>query len=71
MLYRNDNGSFTDVSIASGIAAPDGNYALGAVATDVDRDGWPDLYVALERRTKPVSAGNRLCRLGDSVPRFR
>jgi hypothetical protein len=48
-LYRNDGGSFTDVSVASGIAAPGGNYALGAIATDVDHDGWPDLYVACDQ----------------------
>lgn len=49
ILYRNDGGSFVDVSAASGIAEPDGNYALGAIATDVDRDGWPDLYVACDQ----------------------
>jgi enediyne biosynthesis protein E4 len=48
-LYRNDGGSFTDVSVASGVAGPDRNYALGALATDVDRDGWPDLYVACDQ----------------------
>jgi hypothetical protein len=49
MLLRNDGGSFTDVSSASGIAAPHGHYSLGAIATDVDRDGWPDLYVACDQ----------------------
>ena len=49
MLYRNDAGTFVDVSAESGIAGPDSNYALGAVATDVDRDGWPDLYVACDQ----------------------
>jgi hypothetical protein len=49
MLYRNDGGSFTDVSAESGVVAPDRNYGLGAVATDVDRDGWPDVYVACDQ----------------------
>jgi enediyne biosynthesis protein E4 len=49
MLYRNDGGTFVDVSAVSGIAGPDSNYALGAVATDVDRDGWTDLYVACDQ----------------------
>jgi enediyne biosynthesis protein E4 len=49
MLYRNDRGSFTDVSETSGITKPDGHYSLGALATDVDRDGWPDLYVACDQ----------------------
>lgn len=50
VLYRNDgNLRFTDVSQVTGIAAPDRNYSLGAVATDVNRDGWPDLYVACDQ----------------------
>jgi enediyne biosynthesis protein E4 len=49
ILYRNDDGKFTDVSVESGIEAPDNNYGLGALATDVDHDGWPDLYVACDQ----------------------
>ncbi len=45
-LYRNNGeGTFTDVSAASGI----GKYAgktFGAVATDINNDGWLDLFVA-------------------------
>jgi hypothetical protein len=49
ILYRNDAGKFVDVSNSSGIGVPEGHYALGALATDVDRDGWPDLYVACDQ----------------------
>lgn len=49
VLYRNDGGSFTDVSVNSGIAAPDRNYSLGALATDANGDGYPDLYVACDQ----------------------
>ena len=49
MLYRNDGGKFVDVSASSGIAAPHGHYSLGALAADVDNDGWPDLYVACDQ----------------------
>jgi hypothetical protein len=45
-LFRNDgNGAFTDVSRASGIASVEGK-AFGAVATDINNDGWLDLFVA-------------------------
>ena len=47
LLYRNNgDGTFTDVSIFSGIGAPQKTYALGVLAADLDGDGWPDLYVA-------------------------
>lgn len=49
-LYRNDGrGRFTDVSMASRIAEPDQNYALTPIVTDVDDDGWPDIYVACDQ----------------------
>lgn len=45
-LFRNrGDGSFEDVSVASGIGALRGS-GLGAVAADLDRDGMPDIYVA-------------------------
>ncbi len=44
-LYHNTgNGHFTDVTISSGVAQAFGP-ALGAIAADVNRDGWPDLFV--------------------------
>ena len=49
-LFHNEGGGrFRDVSVPSGIRAVDGlHYGLGAVASDVDGDGWPDLYVACD-----------------------
>jgi hypothetical protein len=45
-LYRNNgNGTFTDVAVESGIAASPGK-SFGVVATDVNNDGWIDLFVA-------------------------
>ncbi len=48
-LYRNNgDGTFTDVSKESGIAAIKGSYGLTAVSFDVDEDGWPDILVACD-----------------------
>ena len=44
-LYRNGgDGTFTDVSEAAGITIE--GYGLGLAVADVNRDGWPDVYVA-------------------------
>ncbi|MBU6366293.1 MAG: VCBS repeat-containing protein, partial [Gemmatimonadetes bacterium] len=45
-LYRNDGGRFADVSEAAGIHGPEMAFGLGVGVGDVNRDGWPDLYVA-------------------------
>jgi hypothetical protein len=48
-LYKNNgDGTFTDVSKESGIAAIKGSYGLTAVTFDIDEDGWPDLFVACD-----------------------
>jgi enediyne biosynthesis protein E4 len=44
-LFRNDNGHFIDVSAQSGIAGGGNNFGLGIVASDINNDGWPDLYM--------------------------
>lgn len=44
-LYRNDNGTFVDVSEAAGIDGSNINFGLGAAVGDVNGDGWPDIYV--------------------------
>jgi hypothetical protein len=45
-LYRNDGGRFVDVSQPAGIYAPEIAFGLGVAVGDLDRDGWPDLYVS-------------------------
>ncbi|MGQ0641521.1 MAG: VCBS repeat-containing protein [Gemmatimonadaceae bacterium] len=45
-LYRNDGDRFTDVSARAGIHGSEIGFGLGVVVSDVNRDGWPDIYVA-------------------------
>ncbi|HEY0795238.1 MAG TPA: CRTAC1 family protein [Acidisarcina sp.] len=48
-LYRNNgDGTFTDVSKESGVAAMIGSHGLTTVCVDVDEDGWPDIFVACD-----------------------
>jgi hypothetical protein len=49
LLFRNKgDGHFEDVSKTAGIANPIGK-GLGVVFTDVNDDGWPDIYVANDK----------------------
>jgi enediyne biosynthesis protein E4 len=45
LFHNNGDGTFTDVSAATGISSSLGK-AWGAVATDINNDGWMDLFVA-------------------------
>ena len=46
VLYRNNgDGTFADVSARSGASDPDG-YGFGVLFSDLNDDGWPDLFVA-------------------------
>jgi hypothetical protein len=59
LLYRNNgNGTFTDVSKESGVAAMRGSYGLTAAAYDVDEDGWPDILVACDSTPSMVLMNN-------------
>ncbi len=45
-LYRNDGNRFVDVSAAAKIYGGVEGFGLGVVASDVNLDGCPDLYIA-------------------------
>jgi enediyne biosynthesis protein E4 len=45
LFHNNGDGTFTDVSQRSGIARSPGK-SFGVVVTDVNNDGWMDLFVA-------------------------
>lgn len=44
-LLRNDNGHFTDVSREAGIIQNPIGFGLSATVSDINMDGWPDIYV--------------------------
>jgi hypothetical protein len=59
-LYRNNgNGTFTDVSVQSGVAAQRGSYGMTVVAADLDEDGWPDIYVACDSTPSLLFMNNK------------
>jgi hypothetical protein len=60
VLYRNrGDGTFADVSRASGIASAKGTYGLGVSTLDFDRDGWVDLYVANDSTASALYRNNK------------
>ena len=48
LFHNNGNGTFTDVSKESGIGAQAAK-AWGAVAADINNDGWMDLFVSNDK----------------------
>jgi enediyne biosynthesis protein E4 len=45
-LFHNEHGHFVDVSARAGVSDRAGAFGLGVVASDLNLDGCPDLYVA-------------------------
>ncbi len=45
LLLRNDGGRFIDITQQAGIYGGAMSYGLSAIATDLNGDGWPDIYV--------------------------
>lgn len=46
MLLRNDNGKFVDVSEEAGIYGSLIGFGLGVMISDLNQDGYPDIYVS-------------------------
>ncbi len=44
-LYQNDNGRYKDISIKAGIFQGAIGYGLGIATSDVNNDGYPDIYI--------------------------
>jgi len=45
-LLRNDDGVFTDVSEEAGIYGSEIGFGLGVSVSDLDQDGWLDLFIS-------------------------
>ncbi len=58
LYHNNGDGTFTDVSRAANIVQPR-SKSLGVVATDINEDGWPDLYVTCDLEPKLLFVNNR------------
>ena len=60
LLYRNNgDGTFTDISAASRVAAVTARYPMTAAAADLDEDGWTDIYVAADSTAAILYRNNR------------
>ena len=58
-LYRNNgDGTFTDVTRPAGIVDP-GRYGFGVLFSDLDDDGWPDIFVANDSVPNLLFRNNR------------
>jgi len=45
LYHNNHNGTFTDVSVKSGVGIPE-SKGMGVVLADFNGDGWPDIAIA-------------------------
>jgi len=45
-LYQNNNGKFVDISEKAGIINNVISFGLGVAISDLNQDGWPDIYVS-------------------------
>lgn len=51
-LLRNDGGKFTDISAQASIKGNPISFGLGVAVSDVNNDGWPDIYVSNDYRER-------------------
>ncbi|PID91543.1 MAG: hypothetical protein CSA96_07845 [Bacteroidetes bacterium] len=45
-LYRNEGDHFVDATVEAGIYSSKIGFGLGVSVADINRDGWPDIYVS-------------------------
>lgn len=44
-LFENLNGKFIEITEKAGISSSSLSYGLGLAISDINRDGWPDIYI--------------------------
>jgi enediyne biosynthesis protein E4 len=59
LFHNKGDGTFEDVSEASGIATVTNRYPMTAAAADLDGDGWTDIYVACDSTPAIFYRNNR------------
>lgn len=58
LFHNNGDGTFTDVSEKAGFWKTPGTYGLGVLVSDLDNDGWPDIYVANDSTSSTLYKNN-------------
>jgi hypothetical protein len=58
LYHNNGDGTFTDVSLRSGVGKKPGN-GLGIVTFDYDNDGWQDIFIANDSMANFLFHNNR------------
>ncbi len=60
LLYHNQgDGTFKDVSEASGVSRVQNRYSMTATTLDFNSDGWTDIYVACDSTASTLYRNNR------------
>src|SRR5215510_5176171 len=59
LFHNNGDGTFTEVSKKAGVSDLDGRFGMSALWTDLDGDGWMDLYVANDSGPNFLYKNNR------------
>ncbi len=52
LFHNNGNGTFTDVTLEAGITIE--GFGLGIAVSDLNYDGWPDLYISNDYLTNDL-----------------
>jgi hypothetical protein len=59
LYHNNGDGTFTDVSQASGVAKTDAYFCFTVLTGDFENNGWPDIYVTCDSTPSLLFHNNR------------